>query len=73
MTDAKRDYTVVRTPNDDDTVTYALTIPASCDAALLDAAIDAGLPFDEFIYKAIGRRITPSDTEPPDPNTQRKH
>ena len=63
-------YSVDRQLNDDGTVTYALTIPASDDAALLAAAIDAALPFDEFIYDAIRRRIPPSDTEPPDPNKQ---
>ena len=52
-------YSVDRQLNDDGTVTYALTIQASDDAALLDAAIDAGLPFDEFIYDAIRRRINP--------------
>ena len=68
MPDAKRPYTVDRKLNDDGTVTYTLTIPKSDDAALLDAAIDAGLSIDELIYKAIGKLVTPP-TEPDPYNT----
>ena len=59
MTDAKRrqptTYTVRREQNDDGTVTYTLTALVSDDQALRDAAIDAGLPAEEWTYRAVAQ------------------
>ena len=71
MTDAKRrqaaTHTVRREQNDDGTVTYTLTVPASDDQALRDAAIDAGLLAEEWIYRAVAQALGRGDQLAPRP------